>query len=187
MLSGGPAVSTPTVRRNSTPAVRPGIPVFGICYGFQAMARALGGTVARTGTSEYGRTEMNVPAENCIPASRAHSRCGWMPRRRRDRRTGGFSAWWPPAREPRWRRSRTAPPSRRCAVSPRGDALPARPAGAQPVPARFRRHWASRTPANIAESLIEAVRAQIGDAHAICGLSGEWTRGGRGAGSACHR
>ena len=37
-----------------------GIPVFGICYGFQAMAQALGGTVARTGTSEYGRTELNV-------------------------------------------------------------------------------------------------------------------------------
>ena len=27
----------------------PGIPVFGICYGFQAMAQALGGTVAHTG------------------------------------------------------------------------------------------------------------------------------------------
>ena len=34
---------------------------------------------------------------------------------------------------------------------------------------------ASWTPANIAESLIEAVRDQIGDGHAICGLSGEWT------------
>src|SRR4029077_17999760 len=35
-----------------------GVPVFGICYGFQAMAQALGGTVAKTGTSEYGRTEL---------------------------------------------------------------------------------------------------------------------------------
>ncbi len=29
-----------------------GVPVFGICYGFQAMAVALGGRVARTGQSE---------------------------------------------------------------------------------------------------------------------------------------
>ncbi|KAA1238053.1 GMP synthase (glutamine-hydrolyzing), partial [Mycobacterium simiae] len=36
------------------------VPVFGICYGFQAMAQALGGTVAHTGTSEYGRTELKV-------------------------------------------------------------------------------------------------------------------------------
>ena len=41
-------------------AKNPGVPVFGICYGFQAMAQALGGTVERTGTSEYGRTELNV-------------------------------------------------------------------------------------------------------------------------------
>lgn len=34
--------------------------MFGICYGFQAMAAALGGTVERTGTSEYGRTELKV-------------------------------------------------------------------------------------------------------------------------------
>ncbi|MGB3370407.1 MAG: glutamine-hydrolyzing GMP synthase, partial [Rhodococcus sp. (in: high G+C Gram-positive bacteria)] len=36
------------------------IPVFGICYGFQAMAQALGGTVAHTGTREYGRTQLSV-------------------------------------------------------------------------------------------------------------------------------
>jgi GMP synthase (glutamine-hydrolysing) len=30
------------------------VPVFGICYGFQAMAQALGGTVAHTGAREYG-------------------------------------------------------------------------------------------------------------------------------------
>ena len=61
VLSGGPA----SVYADGAPQLDPavfdlGIPVFGICYGFQAMAQALGGTVARTGTSEYGRTEMNV-------------------------------------------------------------------------------------------------------------------------------
>src|ERR1051325_7692675 len=33
-----------------------GVAIFGICYGFQAMATALGGEVRRTGLSEFGRT-----------------------------------------------------------------------------------------------------------------------------------
>ena len=61
VLSGGPA----SVYADGAPQLDPalfdlGVPVFGICYGFQAMAQALGGTVAHTGTSEYGRTELNV-------------------------------------------------------------------------------------------------------------------------------
>ena len=52
---------TKTARRSLNAEVFDlGVPVFGICYGFQAMAQALGGTVARTGTSEYGRTELKV-------------------------------------------------------------------------------------------------------------------------------
>jgi GMP synthase (glutamine-hydrolysing) len=37
-----------------------GVPVFGICYGFQAMAQALGGTVEHTGSREFGRTELTA-------------------------------------------------------------------------------------------------------------------------------
>ena len=54
ILSGGPA----SVYADGAPAVDPalfdaGVPVLGICYGFQAMAQALGGTVERTGLSEW--------------------------------------------------------------------------------------------------------------------------------------
>src|SRR5512132_1252710 len=61
VLSGGPA----SVYTEGAPQLDPavfdlGVPVFGICYGFQAMAQTLGGTVAHTGTSEYGRTKLNV-------------------------------------------------------------------------------------------------------------------------------
>jgi GMP synthase (glutamine-hydrolysing) len=61
VLSGGPA----SVYADGAPRLDPAlfdlnVPVFGICYGFQAMAQALGGTVARTGTSEFGRTELKV-------------------------------------------------------------------------------------------------------------------------------
>ncbi|MGV8848437.1 MAG: glutamine-hydrolyzing GMP synthase [Propionibacteriaceae bacterium] len=61
VLSGGPQ----SVYAEGAPQVDPalfdtGIPVFGICYGFQAMARALGGDVAKTGLSEFGRTVITV-------------------------------------------------------------------------------------------------------------------------------
>ena len=44
-------------------AVEREVPVLGLCYGFQAMARALGGEVAPDGTREYGRTELTVAAD----------------------------------------------------------------------------------------------------------------------------
>src|SRR3954447_19102612 len=54
-----------SVYAQGAPAVDPamftaGVPAFGICYGFQAMALALGGTVARTGSAEFGRTSLEV-------------------------------------------------------------------------------------------------------------------------------
>ena len=54
-----------------------GVPVFGICYGFQAMAQALGGEVAPTGTREYGRTPLSVVGDGgrCSRACPG-SRCG---------------------------------------------------------------------------------------------------------------
>ncbi|WP_329313498.1 glutamine-hydrolyzing GMP synthase [Streptomyces sp. NBC_01262] len=61
ILSGGPssvyAEGAPTLDRAIFEA---GIPVFGMCYGFQLMAVALGGTVDNTGAREYGRTQLNV-------------------------------------------------------------------------------------------------------------------------------
>ena len=61
ILSGGPS----SVYADGAPLVdvslfTTGVPTFGICYGFQAMALALGGEVARTGLSEFGRTELRV-------------------------------------------------------------------------------------------------------------------------------
>src|ERR1700754_486853 len=59
ILSGGPS----SVYEEGAPALDRTlfdheVPVFGICYGFQAMAQALGGTVAHTGAREYGRTQL---------------------------------------------------------------------------------------------------------------------------------
>ncbi len=59
ILSGGPS----SVYAEGAPRVGPdlfeaGVPVLGICYGFQAMANALGGNVAQTGLREYGSTDV---------------------------------------------------------------------------------------------------------------------------------
>jgi GMP synthase (glutamine-hydrolysing) len=61
ILSGGPqsvyAPGAPQIDRGLFDA---GVPTLGICYGFQAMAQALGGEVARTGLSEFGATVLTV-------------------------------------------------------------------------------------------------------------------------------
>ena len=61
ILSGGPssvyAEDAPSLDRSLFEA---GVPVFGMCYGFQLMATALGGTVDNTGAREYGRTPLTV-------------------------------------------------------------------------------------------------------------------------------
>jgi len=61
ILSGGPS----SVYELGAPKIDPklfehDIPVFGICYGFQAMADALGGEVSKTGTSEFGRAHFTA-------------------------------------------------------------------------------------------------------------------------------
>ena len=65
ILSGGPSsVYSENAPRVDEEIYRAGVPVLGICYGFQAMAASLGGTVTRTDRSEYGGTELQVTAES---------------------------------------------------------------------------------------------------------------------------
>lgn len=173
VLSGGPA----SVYADGAPRLDPalfdlGVPVFGICYGFQAMAQALGGTVAHTGTSEYGRTDLKVAGgqlHSDLPALQPV----WMSHG--DAVTAapeGFevvavSAGAPVAAfENRVRRLAGVQYHPEVLHSPHG----------QQVLSRFLHEFAgigaAWTPANIAEGLIEQVRGQIGDGRAICGLSG---------------
>lgn len=79
ILSGGPS----SVYANNAPGIDAeifalGIPIFGICYGFQAMALALGGVVSQTGISEFGRTELNAATSSKIFTSLPNSQRVWM-------------------------------------------------------------------------------------------------------------
>ncbi|MGZ8758371.1 MAG: glutamine-hydrolyzing GMP synthase [Aeromicrobium sp.] len=79
ILSGGPqSVYAEGAPQVDSSLFDQGIPVFGICYGFQAMALALGGTVARTGLSEFGRTAVVVDAAGTLLADLPAGHRVWM-------------------------------------------------------------------------------------------------------------
>jgi GMP synthase (glutamine-hydrolysing) len=79
ILSGGPqSVYAPGAPQLGPDLFEAGVPVLGICYGFQAMADALGGDVRRTGTSEFGRTEVTVGSPGTLLAGVPATHRVWM-------------------------------------------------------------------------------------------------------------
>jgi GMP synthase (glutamine-hydrolysing) len=79
ILSGGPAsVYSPDAPQVDVELLTTGIPTFGICYGFQAMALALGGAVEKTGLSEFGRTTVDVGAAGTLLAGVPTELTVWM-------------------------------------------------------------------------------------------------------------
>ncbi|HLU32793.1 MAG TPA: glutamine-hydrolyzing GMP synthase [Natronosporangium sp.] len=175
ILSGGPA----SVYEPGAPQVDPalfdaGVPVLGICYGFQAMARALGGTVSPTGAREYGPTVLLArPERGVLLAGLPERQDVWM--------SHGDSVT-------------AAPPGATVTAGSPGspvavfEDLSRRIVGVQFHPevahtpygqrmlVRFLREVAgiapTWTPTNIIEEQVAAIRAQVGDGRAICGLSG---------------
>ena len=173
VLSGGPS----SVYEEGAPQLDPavfdlGVPVFGICYGFQAMAQALGGIVAHTGTSEYGRTELNVSGGQ-LHSDLPETQPVWM--------SHGDAVTAAPEGFEVVASSAGAPvagfenPARSLAGVQYHPEVMHTPHGQQ-VLSRFLHEFAgigaTWTAAGIADALVEQVRNQIGDGRAICGLSG---------------
>ncbi|MFD5829383.1 glutamine-hydrolyzing GMP synthase [Lentzea sp. NPDC060358] len=175
VLSGGPS----SVYEEGAPQVDPklfetGVPVFGICYGFQAMARALGGSVEQTGTREYGRTDLSVPTEGGalhqeLPASHPV----WM--------SHGDAVTKAPEGFTVTATSEGAPVAafenreRRFAGVQYHPEVHHSPHG-QEVLRRFLHDIAGLRPqwttSSIVDEQVARIREQIGDGKAICGLSG---------------
>ena len=79
VLSGGPSsVYAQHAPKFDSEILKLGIPVFGICYGFQVMAAALGGVVSQTGKSEFGRTEVKVESSSKLFTALPSSQSVWM-------------------------------------------------------------------------------------------------------------
>ena len=79
VLSGGPS----SVYAEGAPAIdnhlfTAGVPVFGMCYGFQLMALGLGGEVAHTGAREYGRTGVSVVESGTLLSEIPAEHTVWM-------------------------------------------------------------------------------------------------------------
>ncbi len=175
VLSGGPA----SVHEPGAPRVDPGlfdagVPVLGICYGFQAMAETLGGAVERTGTREYGRTDLAV----CSEAGVLHAQLPghhpvWMSHGDVvSKAPEGFTVTATSAGAPVAAFEDVA---RRLAGVQYHPEVGHSPHG-QEVLRRFllqvagiRPQW---TTASVIDDAVAAVRAQVGDGRAVCGLSG---------------
>jgi GMP synthase (glutamine-hydrolysing) len=175
ILSGGPS----SVYADGAPALdraifEAGVPVFGMCYGFQLMATALGGTVDNTGAREYGRTPLKVS------------------------KPGSTLFEGTPAEQSVWMSHGDA-----CSAAPAGFTVTAS-TGVVPVAAfenderklygvqyhpevlhtehgqQVLEHFLYRgadlrpewTTTNVVDEQVAAIRAQVGSARAICGLSG---------------
>jgi GMP synthase (glutamine-hydrolysing) len=174
ILSGGPA----SVYEEGAPDVDPavfdlGVPVLGICYGQQAMARALGGRVEPTGLREYGRTTLAVQDPGMLLADLPAEEIVWMSHS--DTVTAAPPGFSVTARTESTPVAAMEDPTRglfgvqfhpEVAHTPRGIDVLKRflydACGLLP-------EW---TPANVIERAVERIRLQVGDAHVLCALSG---------------
>jgi GMP synthase (glutamine-hydrolysing) len=174
ILSGGPS----SVYADGAPQTDPalfttGVPIFGICYGFQAMTQALAGEVAHTGGSEFGRTALTVSDGGTLLRGLPERQQVWM--------SHGDAVITPPAGFTVLASSTGAPVA---AFEDRHRSL----AGVQFHPEVLHtehgqailRHFLydiagarpSWTEANIIDEQVAAIRSQVGGKRLVCGLSG---------------
>ena len=175
VLSGGPA----SVYSEGAPALRRellqlDVPVLGICYGMQAMVQTLGGRVEGAESGEFGRTDLTLAdgGGKLLAGLPAEQQC-WMSHR--------DSVFEPP---PGFAALAASPGSPVAAFESTERGLYGiqfhpevvhTPYGTQ-ILERFLREIAGCeerwSPASVITEQIERIRAQVGDARVVCGLSG---------------
>jgi len=173
ILSGGPCSVYDADAPAADPAVLSmGAPVLGICYGLQFIAHHLGGKVESAPAREYGHAQVNIVAETALFRGLPQTLDVWM--------SHGDEA----------------------KSLPEGFHLTAKTSNAVAgIADESRRIWAVQfhpevahtrqgmellknfcldicgakqdwTPEHFIQATVEKIRAQVGDGHAICGLSG---------------
>jgi GMP synthase (glutamine-hydrolysing) len=174
ILSGGPASvyeqGAPPLRRE---LLELDVPVLGICYGMQLLARELGGRVEGAETGEFGRSQLTVTDPGRLLAGTPAEQTCWMSHR--------DTVFEPP---PGFRAlaSSTASPVAAFESVERGlfgiqfhPEVVHTPYGQQVLTTFLEdvcgceRSW---SPASVIEEQLGRIRAQVGGGRVICGLSG---------------
>ena len=174
VLSGGPA----SVYAEGAPRLHPrllelGIPVLGICYGMQLLMHELGGRVEQAEVGEFGRSDLKVSEPGLLLHGLPDEQTCWMSHR--------DTVFAPPPGFTALASSAASPVAAVEDVQRDIYGIQFHPEVVhtpygQDILVRFltdvcgcERTWSA---ASIVEEQIERIRAQIGDGHAICGLSG---------------
>ncbi|MBT7925780.1 MAG: glutamine-hydrolyzing GMP synthase [Micrococcales bacterium] len=174
ILSGGPS----SVYEPGSPSLDPdilklGIPILGICYGFQVLAAALGGRVDKTGKREYGSTELSVSVNGTLLGDQPVTQICWM--------SHGDQVMEAPSGFEVLASTQTTPVAAFESKEKRIYGVQWHPEvkhseQGQQVLKNFLYEGAGISPTwnsgNVIAEQVEKIRAQVGDARVICGLSG---------------
>jgi GMP synthase (glutamine-hydrolysing) len=174
ILSGGPA----SVYADEAPALDPelielGVPVLGICYGMQLLALELGGRVEGAEIGEFGRSQLSVGVSGKLLAHTPEQQTCWMSHR--------DTVFAPPPGFTALASSTASPVAAFESLEREIYGIQFHPEVVhtpygQQVLQNFLtdicRCDGSWSAASVIEEQVERIREQIGDGHAICGLSG---------------
>ena len=174
ILSGGPS----SVYELGSPQLDPGIlelgiPILGICYGFQVVAQALGGKVDQTGKREYGATDLEVSDSGTLLAGQPDLQICWM--------SHGDQVVAAPEGFDVLASTKTTPVAAFESKSKRIYGVQWHPEvkhsqQGQKVLTNFLYDGAGLKPnwnsGNVIAEQVQKIRDQVGDARVICGLSG---------------
>lgn len=174
ILSGGPAsVYEPGAPSIDKKIFDSGVPILGICYGFQVMANELGGDVDQAALGEYGKTETYIDDPEGVLAQSPQEQSTWM--------SHGVAVRKAPEGFTVLAHTEGAPvaamedKSRKLYGVQWHPEVKHTPLG-QDVFERFLheeagipREW---NPSSIIEDQVARIREQVGDKQVICGLSG---------------
>ena len=174
ILSGGPAsVFEPGAPTIDTKVFESGVPVLGICYGFQVMAYELCGKVDKAALGEYGKTSATIDDAAGILADSPAEQTTWM--------SHGVAVEQAPAGFEVLAHTEGAPVAAMADESRKLYGVQWHPeVKHSPLGQKLIENFLHRCAAlpndwdasSIIEDQVKKIREQVGDAEVICGLSG---------------